>query len=195
MVSIFKRYQYHQIGTPPPSCQSRHYRLPLVLPYLSSSLRDALPPLQVTLTYFTLSSYERALRVSTSFPFSGLARLRVKPRLCRSSWRAFASTHPLMLPSTSPRDALLACPCFPSCNPPSCTVKSTHFSLFSHSDPPLSRQGAALAHLDSLSPHDLVLWTDGYDPFPLGKGGSGVLANCFLSLFVVPRPLFPFQQA
>ena len=48
------------------------------------------------------------------------------------------------------------------------------------SDPPLSRQGAALAHLDSLPPHDLVLCTDGFVPFPFGKGGSGVLANCSL---------------
>ena len=38
--------------------------------------------------------------------------------------------------------------------------------------------GAALVHLDSLPPYDLVLWTDGSVPF--GKGGSGVLANCFL---------------
>ena len=45
---------------------------------------------------------------------------------------------------------------------------------------PLSHQGAALAHLDSPPPHDLVLWTDGFVPFPLGKGGSGVLANCSL---------------
>ena len=35
MVSFLKRYQYHQIGTPPPSGQSRHHRLPLVLPYPS----------------------------------------------------------------------------------------------------------------------------------------------------------------
>ena len=46
--------------------------------------------------------------------------------------------------------------------------------------PPRTRQGAALAHLDSLLPHDLVLWTDGSVPFPSGKGGSGVLANCSL---------------
>ena len=44
----------------------------------------------------------------------------------------------------------------------------------------LSRQGAALAHLDSLPTHDLVLWTDGSDPFPFGKGGFGVLAICSL---------------
>ena len=137
-----------------------------------------LPPLRVTLTHFTLFSYERALRLPTSFPISGLARLEVKPRLCRSSRRAFASTHPLMLPSTCPREALLACPPCPPWNLPSSTVESTLSSPCSRSDPSHSRQGAALAHLDSLPPHDLVLWTDGSVPF--GKGGSGVLANCSL---------------
>ena len=125
----------------------------------------SLPPLRVTLTHFTLFSYKRALRIPTSFPISGLADLGVKPRLCRSSWRAFASTHPLMLPSTCSREALLACPPFPLWNLPSFTVESTLSSPCSRSDPPLSRQGAALAHLDSLPPHDLVLWTDGSVPF------------------------------
>ena len=126
----------------------------------------SLPPLRVTLTHFTLLSYERALRLPTSFPISGLARLGVKPRLCRSSWRAFASTHPLMLPSTCSREALLACPPCPPWNLPSFTVESTLSTPCSRSDPPLSRQGAALAHLDSLPHHDLVLWTDGSVPFP-----------------------------
>ena len=54
------------------------------------------------------------------------------------------------------------------------------FSLHALALIPLARQGAALAHLDTLLPHDLVLWTDGSVPFPLGKGGSGVLANCSL---------------
>ena len=44
----------------------------------------------------------------------------------------------------------------------------------------LSRQGAALAYLDSLPPHDLVFWTDGSVPFSLGKGDSVLFANCFL---------------
>ena len=140
----------------------------------------SLPPLRVTLTHFTLFSYERAIRLPTSFPISGLARLGVKPRLCRSSWRAFASTRPLMLPSTCPREAFVACHPFPSWNLPSFTVESTLSSPCSRSNPPHSRQGAALAHLDSLLPHDLVLWTDGSVPFPFVKGGSGVLANCSL---------------
>ena len=60
------------------------------------------------------------------------------------------------------------------------TVECTLSIPCSRSDPPLTRQGAALAHLDSLPPHDLVLWTDGSVPFPFGKGGSGVLASCCL---------------
>ena len=82
----------------------------------------SLPPLRVTLTHFTLSSYERSFRLPISFLISGLARLGVKPRLCRSSWRALASTHPLMLPSTCSREALLACPPW---NLSSFTVEST----------------------------------------------------------------------
>ena len=104
----------------------------------------------------------------------------MKPRLCRSSWRAFASTHPLLLPSTSFREAPLACPPCPPWNLPSFTVESTLSSPCSRSDPPLTRQGVALTHLDSLPLHDLVLWTDGPVPFPFGKGGCGALANCFL---------------
>ena len=83
-----------------------------------------------------------------------------------------------MLPSTSSRKALLAYPPFLPWNLPSFTLESTLSSSCSRSDPPLSRQDAALAHFDSLPTHDLVLWTDGSVPFPFGKGGSGVLANC-----------------
>ena len=95
----------------------------------------SLPLLRVTLAHFTLFSYERALRLPTSFPISGLARLGVKPRLYRSSWRAFASTHTLMLPSTCSREALLACPPIPFWNLPSFTVESTLTTPCSRSDP------------------------------------------------------------
>ena len=94
----------------------------------------SLPPLRVTLTHFTLSFYEQALRLPTSFPISGLARHGVKPRLCRSSWRAFASTYPFILSSASLREALLACPPSPSWNLPSFTVESTLSSSCSRSD-------------------------------------------------------------
>ena len=85
-----------------------------------------------------------------------------------------------MLPSTFSREALLTClPC-PPWNLPPFTVESTLSTPCYRSDPPLSRQGAALAHLDSIPPHDLVLWTNGSVSFPFGKGGSGVLSNCSL---------------
>ena len=128
--------------------------------YLSGGIcpRISLPPLRVTLTHFTFLSDERALRPPTSFPISGLARLGVKPRLCRLSWRAFASTHSLMLSSASSREALLACPPSPPWHLPSFTVESTlSFPCFC-SDPPLHRQGVALAHLDSLP---LMIWCSG----------------------------------
>ena len=78
---------------------------------------SSLPPLRVTLTHFALSSYERALRLLNSFPISGLARLGVKPRLRRSSWRAFASTHPTTLPSTCSREAFFCLPFLSSLEP------------------------------------------------------------------------------
>ena len=152
MVSVPKSYQFHQIGTPPPSDQSRHHRLPLVLPYPTSSRRGLSTSPTSHPDSFHSFSNERALRLSTSFPISDLARLGVKPRLCRSSWRALASTHPLMLSSTSSKEALLACPLFPPWNLPSFTVESTLSSPCSRSDPPLARQGVALTHLDSLPP-------------------------------------------
>ena len=85
-----------------------------------------------------------------------------------------------MLPSTCSREALVACPPCPPWNLPSFTVDSILPTPCSRSNPPHSCQGAALAHLDSLPPHDLVLWTDGSVPFPFGKSSSGVLANCSL---------------
>ena len=82
----------------PSPVASRAPPIPLIL------FEASLPNLLATLIHFALSSYERALCLPTSFPISGLARLEVKPSLCRSSWRAFVSIHSLMLPSTSPRE-------------------------------------------------------------------------------------------
>ena len=152
----------------------------------------SLPPLRVTLTHFTLLSYERALRLPTSFPISDLARLRVRPRLCRLSWRAFASTHPLMLPSASSREALLACPSFPSWNLPSFTVESTLSTTCFRSDPPLSCQGAALAHLESLPP---MIWCFGQTALFLFHLARAAPAYLPTALCVALRPLFFFQQA
>ena len=128
-------------------------------PILLLLTEASLPPLRVTLTHFTLSSYERALCLPISFPISGLARLGVKPRLCKSSWRALASTHPLMLPSTSSREALVAFPPFPSCNLPSYTAGSAFSSPCSRSDPRLSLTKVRLSPTLTLS--SLMIWRFG----------------------------------
>ena len=54
----------------------------------------SLPALRVTLTHFAKSCHDQAICLPTSFPISGLARLGVKPRLYRSSWRVFAFFRP-----------------------------------------------------------------------------------------------------
>ena len=97
-----------------------------------------------------------------------------------------------MLPSTCSREALVACPPCPPWNLPSFTVESTLSSPCSRSDPPHSRHGAALAHLDSLPPHDLVLWTDGSVPVPFGKAAPAFLPTAH---FVALRSLISFWQA
>ena len=148
------------------------------IPLLLSEV--SLPPLQVTLTHFTRSSYEWALHLPTSVPILGLARLGVKPRLCRSSWRAFASTHPLTFPSTCSREAFLACLRFPPWNLPSFTVESTLSTSCSRSDPPLS---------------SLMIWYSGQTTLFLFLLAKVALAYFPTALSVALRSLFPFQQA
>ena len=95
-----------------------------------------------------------------------------------------------MFSSTSSREALLACPPFPSWNLPSFTVESTLSCSRSRSDPPHSRQGAALAHLDSLP---LIIWYFELTAlFFLAKAAPAFLPT---ALSVALRPLFPFRQA
>ena len=181
MVSFPKRYQSHQIGN-----ASTERPVAPITGCLSSSpipllFSEALPPLRVTLTHFTFSSYERALHLPTSFPISGLARLGVKPRLCRSSWRALASTHPLMLPPTCSRVALVACPPCPPWNLPLFTVESTLSSPCSRSDPPLAEV--------RLSP-PMIRYSGQTVLFPLARA-----APAFLPTALCGTEVFPFRQA
>ena len=152
----------------------------------------SLPPLRVTLTHFTLFSDERALRLPTSFPISGLARLGVKPRLCRLSWRAFASTHPFMLPSTCSREALVACPpvLFGICLP---SPWSPPIPLHALAVIPLTLAKVRLSPTLTLSP--LMIWYSGQTAlflFLLARAAPAFLPT---ALSVALRPLFPFRQA
>ena len=98
-----------------------------------------------------------------------------------------------MISSTFLREALLACPPFNPGNLPSFTVESTLSSSCCRSDPPLSRQGAALAHLDSLSP--LMIWCSRLTALFLFLLTKAAPAYSPTALSVALRPLFPFQQA
>ena len=152
----------------------------------------SVPPLRVTLTHFTISSYERALRLPTSFPISGLARLRVKPRLCRSSWRAFASTHrSCFILLFLERLFLLVLPfllgiCICSLWSPSFPLHASAMILFY-----LAKVRLSLTLTLSL----LTIWCFGLTAlfhFLLEKAAPAYLPT---ALSVASRPLFPFQQA
>ena len=165
--------------------------------YLSSSpiplffSEASLPPLRVTVTQFTLSSYERALRLPTSFSISGLARLGVKPRLCRSSWRAFASTHPLMIASSSLREAFLACPPFPL----GIYLPSLWSPLFPlHAPAPILLSLAKVRLSPTLTLSSLMIWHSGLAAlflFLLVMAASAYLPT---ALSVALRPLFSVQR-
>ena len=152
----------------------------------------SLPPLRVTLTHFTLLFYERALRLPTSFPISGLACLGVKPKLCKLSWRAFASTHPLMFFLLLLwRLFLFALPvlleiCLRS-------AWSSPIPLHALALIPLSPAQVQLSPTLTLSP--LMIWCFGQTAlflFLLARAAPAFLPTAF---FVALRPLFPFQQA
>ena len=159
------------------------------IPFLFSEA--SLPLLRVTLTHFTLSSYERALRLPISFIISGLARLGVKPRFCRSFWGAVAFCYQLMLPSTSPRETRLASFPSPSWNLPSFIVEFTLSTPCSRSDFPLTCQGAALI----LTLSHVMVWCSGQTVLFLFLLEKATLAYLPTAGYVALMPLFPSQQA
>ena len=95
-----------------------------------------------------------------------------------------------MLPSTSLRE-VLACPPFLPWNLPLFIVESTISSPCSRFDSPVSRQDAALAHLDSLS---LMIWLSGQTALFLLLLARTAPAFLPTALSVVLRPLFPLRQ-
>ena len=54
-----------------------------------------LHPLRVTLTHQSLSFFERALRLPSTFPIASLANSNPRTRLKKSSWRSFSRSHNL----------------------------------------------------------------------------------------------------
>ena len=152
----------------------------------------SLPPLRVTLTHFTLLSYEQALHLPTSFPISGLARLGLKPRLCRSSWRALRPlTRSCFLLLVLGWLYLPALPFLLGICP--CSQWSPPLPLHALALIPLFFAKVRLSLTLTLSP--LMIWYSGQTALFLFFLTRAALAFLSTALSVALRPLFPFWQA
>ena len=142
--SFFSVTNVTKLGIPLRSGQSRHHRLPLVLPCFFAQRRPCIPYESPSLNSFCRQS-----------PFLfWLARLRVKPKLFRSSWRVFAPTLRscfLLLPP----GRLSPCPPYPPWNQASFGMELTHST-------PCSSFDLFLAKVQPFPPHRLVISTDGF---------------------------------
>ena len=148
----------------------------------------SLPPLRVTLTHFFYHVMS-GLFSQCPFQFQVWPELGVKPRLCRSSWRAFVSTHLLVLPSTFLREALLACPLTPPWSLSS--LWSPPFLLHAATLIPLSLTKVQLSLILTLS--HLTIWYFGLTARFLFLLAKAALAYLPTALSMALRPLFPFQ--
>ena len=84
-----------------------------------------LPPLRVTLTHQSLSFFERALCLPSTFPIASLANSNPRTRLKKSSWRSFSRSH-----NFTPNLHLtrVLCPPKPPWSAPSSYTTSLHLS-------------------------------------------------------------------
>ena len=165
---------------------------------LSSSLiplllsKASLPTLRVTLIHFTHLFYERALRLPTSFPISGLARLGVKPRLCRSSWRALRPlTRSCFLLLLLGRLLLHALPFLFEI----CLLSLWIPPFLLHAPAPISFSLAKVQLSLILTLFPLIIWYSGQTAlflFLLERAAPAFLPT---AVSVALRLLFPFQQA
>ena len=94
-------------------------------------------PLRVTLTHQSLSFFERALRLPSTFPIASLANSNPRTRLKKSSWRSFSRSHNLTPNLHLTREPLILCPPKPPWSAPSSYTISLHLSSpCSRKDPP-----------------------------------------------------------
>ena len=109
----------------------------LVTVFMPHPVEALLPPLRVTLTHQSLSFFERALRLPTTFPIACLANSNPRTRLKKSSWRSFSRSHNLTPNLHLTREPLILCPPKPPWSAPSNYTISLHLSSpCSRKDPP-----------------------------------------------------------
>ena len=96
-----------------------------------------LPPLRVTLTHQSLSFFEQALRLPSTFPIASFANSNPRTHLKKSSWRPFSRSHNLTPNLHLAREPLILCPPKPPWSIPSTYTISLHLSSpCSRKDPP-----------------------------------------------------------
>ena len=137
-----------------------------------------LPPLRVTLTYQSLSFFERALRLPPTFPIASLANSNPRTRLKKSLWRSFFRSHNFTPNLHLVREPLILCPP----KPPGLHHLLTQFYFISHphalAKTPSLRNTTPTSHLSSPFHSDISAWTDGSVPGGLGQGGAGIHIKC-----------------
>ena len=99
-----------------------------------------LSPLRVTLTHQSLSFFERALRLPSTFSIASLANSNPRTRLKKSSWRSFSRSHNLTSNPHLSREPLIFCPPKPPWSTPSTYTISLHLSSPCFAKTPLPSQ-------------------------------------------------------
>ena len=118
-----------------------------------------LPPLRVTLTHQSLSFFERALRLPSTFPIVSPANSNPRTRLNKSSWRSFSRSHNLTPNLHLTRESLILCPPKPPWSAPSSYTISLHLSSpCSRKDPLPFATTTATSHLSTLSHSNISAW-------------------------------------
>ena len=115
----------------------------------------------------------------------------MKSRPCRSSWRALGSTHPLVLPSTSSREALIALPFLLGICP---SLLRSPLSLL-HAPTLIPPSLAKVWLSPTLTLPHLMIWYFGQTALFLFLLVRAAAAFLPITLSVALRPLFPFRQA
>ena len=138
-----------------------------------------LPPLRVTLTQQSLSFFERALGLPSTFPLASLTNSNPRTRLEKGSWRSFSRSHNLTPNLYLVREPLILCPP----NLPGLPHLLTRFHSTSHphalakTSPPF-----ATPQLPPIfPPYSIAISLPGRTvPLPdgLGQGGAGVHIKC-----------------
>ena len=148
-----------------------------------------LPPLQVTLTHQSLSFFEQALHLPSTFPIASLAIFNLHTRLKKSSWRFFSRSHNLTPSLHLACEPLILCPPKPPWSTPSTYTISLHLSSpCSCKDPPSLHNTTATSHLSSLSHSDISAWADGSDLVGWGRVVQGYTSSVQSMSLLPPSP-------